>query len=80
MVHAQVGIIHTSYRELSRRNAGLVMAGISTVFNALLCAIHCHKVCKRGHPMEYLIQRDALGRLNRVSFKGEAGNVVLDFP
>jgi hypothetical protein len=30
--------------------------------------------------MEYLIQRDALGRLNRVSFKGEAGNVVLDFP
>jgi hypothetical protein len=39
----QVGIIHTSYRELSRRNAGIVMYGISTVFNSLLCAIHCHK-------------------------------------
>lgn len=46
----QVGIIHTSYRELSRRNAGLVMAGISHVFNALLCAIHCHKVPASCHP------------------------------
>jgi hypothetical protein len=41
---SQVGVIHTSYKELSRRNAGILMAGISTVFNALLCAIHCHKV------------------------------------
>ncbi|EIE20880.1 hypothetical protein COCSUDRAFT_2635, partial [Coccomyxa subellipsoidea C-169] len=41
-----VGIIHTSYRELSRRNAGIVMYGISTVFNSLLCAIHCHKATR----------------------------------
>ena len=41
---AQVGIIHTSYRELSRRNSGILMAGISVVFNSLLCSIHCHKV------------------------------------
>jgi hypothetical protein len=40
----QVGIIHTSYRELSRRNSGILMAGISVVFNSLLCSIHCHKV------------------------------------
>ncbi|CAL8467905.1 g7443 [Coccomyxa elongata] len=41
-----VGIIHTSYSELSRRNAGILMKGISTIFNSLLCAIHCHKVVK----------------------------------
>lgn len=41
---AQVGVIHTSYRELSRRNSGILMAGISVVFNSLLCSIHCHKV------------------------------------
>lgn len=40
----QVGIIHTSYRELSKRNAGLVMAGVSALLNSWLCAIHCHKV------------------------------------
>ena len=40
----QVGIIHTSYKELSRRNSGILMAGISVVFNSLLCSIHCHKV------------------------------------
>ncbi len=39
----QVGIIHTSYKELSKRNAGLVMAGVSEVINAWLCGIHCHK-------------------------------------
>ena len=40
----QVGVIHTSYRELSKRNAGLVMAGVSSLLNSWLCAIHCHKV------------------------------------
>ena len=39
-----MGVIHTSYRELSRRNSGILMAGISVVFNSLLCSIHCHKV------------------------------------
>ncbi len=46
---AQVGIIHTSYRELSRRNSGILMAGISVVFNSLLCSIHCHKVICQPH-------------------------------
>ena len=45
----QVGIIHTSYRELSRRNSGVLMAGVSHVFNGLLCAIHCHKVLSQAH-------------------------------
>lgn len=49
--HLQVGIIHTSYRELSRRNAGIVMYGISTVFNSLLCAIHCHKASSPADPI-----------------------------
>ncbi len=47
---AQVGVIHTSYRELSRRNSGKIMEGVSTVFNALLCAIHCHKARTQPAP------------------------------
>jgi hypothetical protein len=45
-----VGVIHTSYRELSRRNSGKIMEGVSTVFNALLCAIHCHKARTQPAP------------------------------
>ena len=41
----QVGVMHTNYRELGRRNAGLVVSGVSTLMNYLVCAIHCHKVC-----------------------------------
>ena len=37
--------MHTNYRELGRRNAGLVVSGVSTLMNYLVCAIHCHKVC-----------------------------------
>ncbi|KAK9845807.1 hypothetical protein WJX81_002889 [Elliptochloris bilobata] len=49
-----VGIIHTSYRELSKRNAGLVMAGVSSLLNSWLCAIHCHKVIKLSDAVQSL--------------------------
>ena len=49
----QVGIIHTSYKELSKRNAGLVMAGVSALLNSWLCAIHCHKVCTGRYLAEW---------------------------
>ena len=42
----QVGILHTNYRELTRRNAGfagMALSGLNHVVNFLACSIHCHK-------------------------------------
>lgn len=42
----QVGVLHTNYRELTRRNAGAAgvpLCGLSHMVNFLACAIHCHK-------------------------------------
>lgn len=41
-----VGIMHTNYAELARRNAGLPVQAASLALNHLLCACHCHKVCE----------------------------------
>ena len=51
-----MGVLHTNYRELTKRNAGyagLPLCGLSHLLNFLACSIHCHKAshwpCFRRH-------------------------------
>lgn len=56
----QVGIMHTNYRELTRRNArfaGMALAAFNHMVNFLACSIHCHKASARScHVVEPLIE------------------------
>eukprot|EP00884_Botryococcus_braunii_P010407 jgi/Botrbrau1/19368/Bobra.0338s0003.1 len=49
-----VGIMHTNYAELARRNAGLPLKHASLALNHLLCSIHCHKVIKLSDAVQTL--------------------------
>ncbi|KAK9788295.1 hypothetical protein WJX73_003516 [Symbiochloris irregularis] len=52
-----VGILHTNYRELTRRNSrfgGVPLAGLNHMVNFLACSIHCHKVIKLSDAVQTL--------------------------
>lgn len=52
-----VGVLHTNYRELTKRNAGWAgppLCCLSHTINFLACAIHCHRIIKLSDAVQSL--------------------------